>query len=154
MKKYEKRSGALIRMPFIQKVLQEPFFKIDVLNELVKDCETMLNHLFSLNELSVQSEVTEGKESCKLQVDMKNTDDPTTSTTTGEEEEKSLKVPELEEIEFMENTYLKLATSALRVLKEIRGGSSTVDMFSLPPLGKNESEEFWMKTPIVEQAAK
>lgn len=150
MKKYEKRSGALIRMPFIQKVLQEPFFKIDVLNELVKDCETMLNHLFSLNELSVQSEVTEGKESCKLQVDIKNTDDPTT----GEEEEKPLKVPELEEIEFMENTYVKLATSALRVLKEIRGGSSTVDMFSLPPLGKNESEEFWMKTPIVEQAAK
>lgn len=148
MKKYEKRSGALIRMPFIQKVLQEPFFKIDVLNELVKDCETMLNHLFSLNELSVQSEVTEGKESCKLQVDIKNT------TTTGEEEEKPLKVPELEEIEFMENTYVKLATSALRVLKEIRGGSSTVDMFSLPPLGKNESEEFWMKTPIVEQAAK
>lgn len=148
MKKYEKRSGALIRMPFIQKVLQEPFFKIEVLNELVKDCETMLNHLFSLNELSVQSEVTEGKESCKLQVDIKNT------TTTGEEEEKPLKVPELEEIEFMENTYLKLATSALRVLKEIRGGSSTVDMFSLPPLGKNESEEFWMKTPIVEQAAK
>lgn len=111
----------------------------------------MLNHLFSLNELSVQSEVAEGKESCKLQVDIKNTD---TTTATGEEEEKPLKVPELEEIEFMENTYVKLATSALRVLKEIRGGSSTVDMFSLPPLGKNESEEFWMKTPVVEQAAK
>lgn len=139
-------------MPFIQKVLQEPFFKIDVLNELVKDCETMLNHLFSLNELSVQSEATEGKEeSCKLQVDTKNID---TSTATTREEEKPLKVPELEEIEYMENTYVKLATSALRVLKEIRGGSSTVDMFSLPPLGKNESEEFWMKTPIVEQSAK
>lgn len=145
LKKYEKRSGALIRMPFIQKVLQEPFFKIDVLNELVRECETMLNHLFSLNELSTQSEAPEGKESCKLQAVTKNTD------TTREE---PLKVPELEEIEFMENTYVKLATSALRVLKEIRGGSSTVDMFSLPPLGKNESEEFWMKTPIVEQAAK
>ncbi|XP_027085436.2 SPX domain-containing protein 2 [Coffea arabica] len=119
LKKYDKLSGALIRLPFIQKVLGQPFFRIDVLNQLVKQCERMLDYVFSLSEISSQSEAIE---SCE------------TNTAT-ETEERSLKVPqELAEIEYMENMYMKLASSALRVLKEIRSGSSTVNMFSLPPL--------------------
>ncbi|KAL5559805.1 hypothetical protein UlMin_036016 [Ulmus minor] len=90
-KKHDKRSGApLIRMPFIQSVLQQPFFSIDVLNKLVKECETMLDSIFSERELA--------------------------------------------EIQHLENTYVKLTLLALRVLREIRGGSSTVSEFSLPPL--------------------
>lgn len=119
LKKYDKRSGALIRLPFIQKVLEQPFFRIDVLNQLVKKCERMLDYVFSVSEISSQSEAMEGCE---------------TNTET-ETEERSLEVPqELAEIEYMENMYVKLASSALRVLKEIRSGSSTVNMFSLPPL--------------------
>ncbi|XP_044480739.1 SPX domain-containing protein 1-like [Mangifera indica] len=142
LKKYDKRSGALIRLPFIQKVLQQPFNTTDVLNKLVKECETMLDHLFSENEPSSLSESNEEKESF----------DPNTSTVN---KERLLTVPkELSEIENMESMYMKLTLSALRVLKEIRSGSSTVSMFSLPPLQSNTLEKDWKKVPVLEQAAK
>lgn len=144
LKKYDKRSGALIRLPFIQKVLQEPFFTTDVLYKLVKECETMLDHLFSMNkEPSASSpKGTKGKE-------------PNGPDTTTESKERQLKVPkELAEIEHMESMYVKLTLSALRVLKEIRSGSSTVSTFSLPPLQTNSMEETWKKSTVLEQAAK
>ncbi|XP_031273903.1 SPX domain-containing protein 1-like [Pistacia vera] len=142
LKKYDKRSGALIRLPFIQNVLQQPFNTTDVLNKLVKECETMLDHLFSKNEPSSSSEATEEKASC----------DPNTSA---ENKERPLTVPkELSEIENMESMYVKLTLSALRVLKEIRSGSSTVSMFSLPPLQSNTLEKEWKKVSVLEQAAK
>lgn len=144
LKKYDKRSGALIRLPFIQKVLQEPFFTTDVLYKLVKECETMLDHLFSMNKepSASSSKGTKGKE-------------PNDPDTTTESKERQLKVPkELAEIEHMESMYVKLTLSALRVLKEIRSGSSTVSTFSLPPLQTNSMEETWKKSTVLEQAAK
>ncbi|KAF8023324.1 hypothetical protein BT93_F0739 [Corymbia citriodora subsp. variegata] len=45
IKKYDKRSGALICVPFIQKVLQQPFCRTDVLKKFVKECEIMLDQL-------------------------------------------------------------------------------------------------------------
>lgn len=144
LKKYDKRSGALIRLPFIQKVLQEPFFTTDVLYKLVKECETMLDHLFSMNKepSASSSKGTKGKE-------------PNDPDTTTESKERQLKVPkELAEIEHMESMYVKLTLSALRVLKEIRSGSSTVNTFSLPPLQTNSMEETWKKSTVLEQAAK
>ncbi|XP_061376401.1 SPX domain-containing protein 2-like isoform X2 [Gastrolobium bilobum] len=99
IKKYDKRTGALHRLPFIQDVLNQPFFKTDVLNKLVKECEVMLSILFPKNEETLEQ------------------------------------VPkELADIQNMENTFIKLTTSALHTLKEIRGGSSTVSIYSLPPL--------------------
>ena len=143
LKKYDKLSGALIRLPFIQKVLKEPFFTTDVLDKLVRECETMLDHLFSMNRgPSTSSKETKGKEPCE-------------ADTTTETKERQLKVPEeLAEIEHMESTYMKLTLSALRVLKEIRSGSSTVSTFSLPPLQTNSMEETWKKITVFEQAAK
>ncbi|KAJ9702573.1 hypothetical protein PVL29_004352 [Vitis rotundifolia] len=144
LKKYDKRSGALIRLPFIQKVLQEPFFTTDLLYKLVKECETMLDHLFSMNKepSASSSKGTKGKE-------------PNDPDTTTESKERQLKVPkELAEIEHMESMYVKLTLSALRVLKEIRSGSSTVSTFSLPPLQTNSMEETWKKSTVLEQAAK
>lgn len=142
LKKYDKRSGALVRMPFIQKVMQQPFFTTHVLNKLVKECETMLDKLFSRNEPSISPEATE---------EVGGSD----SKTSTESKEGTLEVPkELTEIENMESMYMKLTLSALRVLKEIRSGSSTVNMFSLPPLQSNALEEDWKKVPILEQAAK
>ncbi|XP_024024577.1 SPX domain-containing protein 1 [Morus notabilis] len=52
---------------------------------------------------------------------------------------------ELAEIDHLESTYARLTQLALRVLEEIRSGSSTVGPHSLPPLETN---------PVVEQAAK
>ncbi|KAL2338376.1 hypothetical protein Fmac_012822 [Flemingia macrophylla] len=146
LKKYDKRTGALIRLPFIQKVLQQPFFTTDLLYKLVKECETMLDRLFLLNDPTpISGETTpeaEGCEGC----------DPSTSTTTKSD---GLVIPkELAEIEYMESLYMKSTVSALHVLQEIRSGSSTVSMFSLPPLKMSGSEETWKKIPVLEQAAK
>ncbi|MCD7450309.1 hypothetical protein HAX54_005286 [Datura stramonium] len=131
LKKYDKLSGELIRLPFIQKVLEEPFFETEVLNKLVKECDTLLSHLLHQTE---PLKVSEG---------------------TGDSGERPVKVPEeLAEIKNMENMYLRLTCSALRVLQEIRSGSSTVSMFSLPPMKTNELDKFWKNAPVVEQEAK
>ncbi|CAN4076892.1 unnamed protein product [Withania somnifera] len=129
LKKYDKLSGELIRLPFIQKVLEEPFFETEVLNKLVKECDTLLSRLLYQTE---PLKVPEG---------------------TGGTGERPVKVPEeLAEIKNMENMYLRLTCSALRVLQEIRSGSSTVSMFSLPPMKTNEL--VWKNVPVVEQEAK
>uniref|UniRef100_A0A0E0E3M7 SPX domain-containing protein n=1 Tax=Oryza meridionalis TaxID=40149 RepID=A0A0E0E3M7_9ORYZ len=147
LKKYDKRTGALIRLPFIQKVLQQPFFTTDLLYKLVKQCEAMLDQLLPSNELSVSSEDGRG--------DSTNEDkpsNPSSSLVNGGA------IPELDEIEYMESMYMKGTVAALRSLKEIRSGSSTVSAFSLPPLqgdsSPEEQQELWNKIPVIEQAAK
>lgn len=144
LKKYDKRSGALIRLPFIQKVLQQPFFTTDILNKLVKDCETILDRFFSTNEqLASSYQATEGKE------------EHTKTLTNAEKGGSVQKVPEeLAEIKYIESMYMKHTLTALEVLNKVRGGSSTVSMFSLPPMQSKESGAEWKKVPVIEQAAK
>ncbi|CAN6177632.1 unnamed protein product [Urochloa humidicola] len=146
LKKYDKRTGALIRLPFIQKVLQQPFFTTDLLYTLVKQCETMLEQLMPTIEPSVSREDDKGDSN-----DEEKPVKPTSSLVNGGG------IPELDEIEYMESMYMKSTVAALRSLKEIRGKSSTVSMFSLPPLQGNNAPkepERWNKIPVIEQAAK
>ena len=56
LKKYDKRTGALIRLPFIQRVLQQPFFTTDLLHKLVKECEVMLDQIIPAREPFVPNE--------------------------------------------------------------------------------------------------
>ncbi|XP_058201814.1 SPX domain-containing protein 1-like [Rhododendron vialii] len=144
LKKYDKRSGALIRLPFIQKVLQQPFFTTDILNKLVKDCETILDRFFSTNEqLASSYQATEGKE------------EHTKTLTNAGKGGSVQKVPEeLAEIKYIESMYMKHTLTALEVLNKVRGGSSTVSIFSLPPMQSKESGAEWQKVPVIEQVAK
>ncbi|KAF7110035.1 hypothetical protein CFC21_110200 [Triticum aestivum] len=146
LKKYDKRTGALIRLPFIQNVLLQPFFTTDLLYKLVKECEAMLDQLLPSNKPSVSIE--EGKE------DGNTADQPLNPSSSLAN---SRCIPELDEIEFMESMYMKSTVAALRALKEIRSKSSTVSAFSLPPLQGNnapEEQERWTKISVIEQAAK
>ncbi|KAL5768999.1 hypothetical protein ACOSP7_015556 [Xanthoceras sorbifolium] len=144
LKKYDKRTGALIRLPFIQRVLQQPFFTTDLLYKLVKQCETMLDGLFPMSEKPRTNEADDGEDGC---------DDPSTSATTKDDD--ILRMPkELAEIEYMESLYMKSTISALRALKQIRSRSSTVSEFSLPPLQISELDDTWKRIPVLEQAAK
>ncbi|CAD6339075.1 unnamed protein product [Miscanthus lutarioriparius] len=159
LKKYDKRTGALIRLPFIQKVLQQPFFTTDLLYKLVKQCEAMLEQLLPVSEASVSSEDVKGDSN-----DEKKLAKPSSSLVNGGG------IPELDEIEYMESMYMKSTVAALRSLKEIRSKSSTVSMFSLPPLqGNNAQDSYqiraeqtkldeepdrWSKVTVIEQAAK
>ncbi|KAG6492806.1 hypothetical protein ZIOFF_047773 [Zingiber officinale] len=111
LKKYDKRTGALIRQPFIEKVLQQPFFTTDLLCKLVKECVAMLDHLFPSNNLSISAE-------CDGQNGV-----PKPAQSGG-------RVPELEEIKYMQSLYMKSTVAALRSLKQIRSKSSTVLVFA------------------------
>nr|AFK79815.1 SPX domain-containing protein 3 [Glycine max] len=145
LKKYDKRTGALIRLPFIQKVLQQPFFTTDLLYKLVKECETMLNHLFPVNDPSTSGEAPpQAEEGC----------DASTSTSTKSSDDLLMPKELAAANHHIESLYMKSTISALHVLQEIRKGSSTVSMFSLPPLQISGLEETWNKIPILEQTAK
>ncbi|XP_022755131.1 SPX domain-containing protein 1-like [Durio zibethinus] len=150
LKKYDKRTGALIRLPFIQRVSQQPFFTTDLLYKLVKECEAMLDHLFPKKEKPASTEAKNGDDSGDGEDDRC---DPSTSLTSKSAD--LVRMPkELAEIEYMESLYMKSTISALRVLKEIRSGSSTVSVFSLPPLQISGLDESWKKIPVLEQEAK
>lgn len=144
LKKYDKRTGALLRLPFIQKVLKQPFFTTDLLYKLVKECETMLDSLFPAKE--TLASVPKANEAVETQ-DAGQASGPSTAR---------VAIPELEEIEYIESLYMKSTVAALRALKEIRKGSSTVSVFSLPPLQLNNGvEDKWDKIPPpLEQEAK
>ncbi|KAF8034482.1 hypothetical protein BT93_C0712 [Corymbia citriodora subsp. variegata] len=146
LKKYDKRTGALIRLPFIQRVLQQPFFTTDMIYKLVKECEKMIDQLFPANEPPrPTAEAPRPNDDGGL--------DPTTSASTNTDG--VLRVPnDLAEIEHMKSMYMKSTISALRVLKEIRSKSSTVSVFSLPPMQLSGVEEAWKKVPLLEQEAK
>ncbi|XP_012571556.1 SPX domain-containing protein 2-like isoform X2 [Cicer arietinum] len=121
IKKHDKRTGALLRLPFIQEVLNQPFFETDVLNVLVKECEMILSILFTKNDgASCPSSSTSEEQGCGSKSNM----------IVDENKEKLMHVPkELSEIENMENAFIKLTLSALQTLEEIRGRSSTVSIF-------------------------
>ena len=113
----------------------------------------MLDQLFPTVEQPASTEAT-GTSTAATNAPDNEGCDPTTSATT--KDEGSLRFPkELAEIEYMESLYMKSTVSALRVLKEIRSRSSTVSVFSLPPLQASGLEEdIWKKVPVLEQAAK
>lgn len=96
---------------------------------------------------------------CNISRILEEEGDPTTSGTakTATDGSDLLRVPkELSEIEYMESLYMKSTVSALRVLKEIRSGSSTVSVFSLPPLQVSglEDDSWKKKVGVLEQVAK
>uniref|UniRef100_A0ACD5XM57 Uncharacterized protein n=1 Tax=Avena sativa TaxID=4498 RepID=A0ACD5XM57_AVESA len=48
LKKYDKRTGGVLRLPVIANVLQQPFFTTELISKLVKDCEAMMEAVFPL----------------------------------------------------------------------------------------------------------
>ncbi|MQL73487.1 hypothetical protein Taro_005822 [Colocasia esculenta] len=166
LKKYDKRTGALIRLPFIQKVLQQPFFTTDLLNKLIKECERMLDGLLlrSSPTRHASPPLAVGAAAAAA-TDAASPSSSSPGDASAEQQQGSStacqggrRIPELEEIEYIESMYMKSTVAALRVLKDIRKGSSTVSVFSLPPLQANTTgvtvENRWPKVPAVEQTAK
>jgi SPX domain protein involved in polyphosphate accumulation len=122
IKKHDKRTGALLRLPFIQEVLNQPFFETDVLNSLIKECEVILNIFFTNNG--------EPCYPCTSASEENDEDGSGSNVIEDENKEKLMQVPkELAEIENMENVFIKLTLSALHTLEEIRGRSSMVRIF-------------------------
>uniref|UniRef100_J3LAP1 SPX domain-containing protein n=2 Tax=Oryza brachyantha TaxID=4533 RepID=J3LAP1_ORYBR len=133
LKKYDKRTGSMIRLPFIQKVLQQPFFTTDLLYKLVKECEEMLDRLMPANDEPSSLPSEDGKEDSDGE---EKNSKPSSSSSS------SANALGQDEAEDEKSMHMKSTVAALRALREIRSGSSTVSAFSLPPLdGSNVQEE-------------
>lgn len=59
LKKYDKRTGGLLRLPFIQKVLRQPFFTTDLVSDLIKECEVAIDAVFPVEEREKACELKE-----------------------------------------------------------------------------------------------
>ena len=46
LKKYDMRTGRLLRLPFIEKVLGQPFFATELISRLVRECEATMEAVF------------------------------------------------------------------------------------------------------------
>ncbi|XP_010908689.1 SPX domain-containing protein 4 isoform X2 [Elaeis guineensis] len=55
LKKYDKRTGGLLSLPFTQRALHQPFFTTEPLTRLVHECEANLELLFPLEAEVIES---------------------------------------------------------------------------------------------------
>lgn len=148
LKKHDKRTGALLRMPFIRNVLHQPFFTTELLSKLVRECEMNLQSLFPPSAATLQAPVTAvnrqdgtantSTESEKHGVQEREEDD----ATGGKEGSKPTAAQERthSQGEDVDNIY-RSTLAALRTIKELRRGSSTYSIFSLPPFSKGEGDD-------------
>lgn len=104
----------------------------------------MLDQLFPVNQPPTENQ---------KQPDEDN--DPSTATSVTKIDPLLTDTKELAEIKYMQSLHMKSTISALRVLKDIRKGSSTVSIFSLPPLhiGTGPDEAWKKASPIMEEVA-
>ncbi|XP_057510777.1 SPX domain-containing protein 3-like [Actinidia eriantha] len=66
LKKYDKRTGGLLRLPFIQKVLVQPFFTINLILKLVEECESTIDAVFPVPEKEDEEEIQGERETVKV----------------------------------------------------------------------------------------
>ncbi|XP_065856475.1 SPX domain-containing protein 4 [Euphorbia lathyris] len=123
LKKYDKRTGELLRLPFTQLALRQPFFTTEPLTRLVHECEANLELLFPL-----QAEVIEPLSSVQKQ------SDPRMNKLTNTSPETSTP----------RNDTMDIYRSTLAAMKAIRGlqkASSTYNPLSISFLFKNQDDE-------------
>lgn len=68
LKKYDKRTGGLLRVHFTQLALRQPFFTTEPLTRLVHECEENLDLLFPLEAEVVESTISDSNTTTPLSV--------------------------------------------------------------------------------------
>lgn len=114
VKKHDRLTGAWLRLSFIPDVLHQPFYSTDILSRLVRECENNLlsSFLSWSGETIDHSFEKDMQESAPLDVSLLN-----------EEIIKGIK---------------RDTISALQTLQNMSKGSSTYNVFSIPPHGDND----------------
>ncbi|XP_019083819.1 PREDICTED: SPX domain-containing protein 4-like isoform X2 [Camelina sativa] len=124
LKKYDKRTGGLLRLPFTQFVLHQPFFTTEPLTRLVRECEANLELLFPS-----EAEVVESSSTAQAQSSSHQNHSPRisaeTSSTLGDE---NLDI-------------YKSTLAAMRAIKGLQKASSTYNPLSFSSLLQNEDDE-------------
>ncbi|CAN6467525.1 unnamed protein product [Victoria cruziana] len=117
LKKYDKRTGGLLRLPFTQRALRQPFFTTEPLTRLVRECEDNLELLFPL-----EAEVVE-PETHAEQTDNSNSTEAA-ATLQGNT------------IEIYRSTL-----AAIRTIQALRRASSTYDPLSFASLFRDQNDK-------------
>lgn len=153
LKKHDKRTGSLLRMPFIQNVLHQPFFTTELLSKLVRECEMNLQSLFPCSSAATANEAAgtippkqdppiDGLQDAVNREKENNAASEKVVDTVATWKESTNVDPQGQLFyhgEDVENIY-RSTVAALRTIKELRRGSSTYSVFSLPPFNRNEND--------------
>ncbi|KAG2714246.1 hypothetical protein I3760_03G017700 [Carya illinoinensis] len=124
LKKYDKRTGGLLRLPFTQLALRQPFFTTEPLTRLVRECEANLELLFPLVAEVIESNPCTKDQSNPQPCNSANISSKTSST-------------------LAEET-VDLYRGTLAAMKAIRGlqkASSTCNPLSFSSLFRNQEDE-------------
>lgn len=116
LKKHDKRTGLLLRYPFISTVLRQPFLTTDLLSKLVKDCEQCIHSMFpAYSSAGSQVDDRGGTGTCSPGVDRES---PPSSPDSAQQQQESAADEDIEAV-------YRSTLTALRSLQEIRGSSKT-----------------------------
>ncbi|KAM7516760.1 hypothetical protein LguiA_006343 [Lonicera macranthoides] len=111
LKKYDKRTGGLLRLPFTQLALHQPFFTTEPLTRLVRECEANLEVLFP-----VEAEVIESSSISRNPTPTEKTNIPSEATPSSLAEETV-------------DVY-RMTLAAIRTIKGLKRESSTYNPLS------------------------
>lgn len=126
LKKYDKRTGGLLRLPFTQLALDQPFFTTEPLTRLVRECEANLELLFPLEAEVIESTTAAQDQSGETSVDRSNVSAESTST---------LPLGE-ETVDIYRSTL-----AAIRTIQGLKKASSTYNPLSLSVLFGNQDSD-------------
>jgi hypothetical protein len=125
LKKYDKRTGGLLRLPFTQLALRQPFFTTENVTRLVRGCEEKLELLFPLEAEVIESNPCAQDQSKPPPCNATNIS-PETSSTLGDET-----------VDLHRGTL-----AAMRAIKGLQKASSTSNPLSFSSLfRKNQDDE-------------
>ncbi|CAL0299033.1 unnamed protein product [Lupinus luteus] len=124
LKKYDKRTGELLRLPFTQLVLRQPCFTTEPLTRLVHECEENLELLFPLQEEVIQSTLPPEHPAGPPVNNATNTV-PDASSSLGEGTE----------------DICRSTLAAMRAIKGLQKASSTCNPFSFSSLFSNQDAD-------------
>jgi hypothetical protein len=123
LKKYDKRTGGLLRLPFTQLALRQPFFTTGPITRLVHECEANLELLFPLEAEVIESNPCTDDQSIPPCNETKTSF--ATSPTLGEE-----------------TVYLYRSTrAAMRAIQALQKASSTCNPLSFSAFIRNQDDE-------------
>ncbi|XP_059641642.1 SPX domain-containing protein 4 isoform X2 [Cornus florida] len=124
LKKYDKRTGGLLCLPFTQIALHEPFFTTEPLTRLVRECEANLELLFPLVAEVVECTTTARHQSVPTPTDTAKIS-PETSSSLGEET-----------VEIYRSTI-----AAIKTIQGLKKASSTYNPLSFGSLFGSQDNE-------------
>ncbi|KAG9460052.1 hypothetical protein H6P81_004560 [Aristolochia fimbriata] len=129
LKKYDKRTGGLLRLPFTQRVLHQPFFTTEPLTRLVRECEANLELLFPLEAEVIESNQHDHMDACTSETDPKAYSSSTLLLSTSSSSQE-------ETIDLYRSTL-----AAMRTIQCLRRASSTYNPLSFASFFHNQDED-------------